>query len=380
MVAISRPTHTLILLDRELDSEFSIKFNKNSNDLINKILELYKNAGITLEENTINVYKNSQDLLASLDLFVDREEYIRTKLSQIQNGVLDNPLAVNDSLKLLFEEAKQQKQDGNIDEELFNELVDLTIRHTISLISSQVLDNSKIESLENYFKDVLEIKYSEGRFYTGEKSKRSSNQKQMYDVFSDIFTYFNAEKSSLKFTLNLINKIIKNYDNLTSVLNSVILLIDKMLLDWHRSLVNQNIRTVENLDQVIKVSLKLSKKLLKNDTEKVKDFNNQTYKTLVVWAESSEKNKEYSISLYINKHLKKHSSVVRVYKKLLQHEKAESYISSLSPEVAKKVRKEEILILNNIEKDLMKYLQKEKLYSEEVKHLEDILNAYRKAS
>ena len=148
MVAISRPTHTLILLDRELDSEFSIKFNKNSNDLINKILELYKNAGITLEENTINIYKNSQDLLASLDLFVDREEYIRTKLSQIQNGVLDNPLAVNDNLKLLFEEAKQQKQDGNIDEELFNELVDLTIRHTISLISSQVLDNSKIESLE----------------------------------------------------------------------------------------------------------------------------------------------------------------------------------------------------------------------------------------
>ena len=69
-----------------------------------------------------------------------------------------------------------------------------------------------------------------------------------------------------------------------------------------------------------------------------------------------------------------------VYKKLLQHEKAERYLSSLSPEVAKKVKKEEILILNNIEKDLMKYLQKEKLYSEEVKHLEDILNAYRKAS
>ena len=67
-------------------------------------------------------------------------------------------------------------------------------------------------------------------------------------------------------------------------------------------------------------------------------------------------------------------------KKLLQHEKAESYISTLNPEIAKKVRKDEILILNNIEKDLMKYLQKEKLYSEEVKHLEDILNAYRKAS
>ena len=71
---------------------------------------------------------------------------------------------------------------------------------------------------------------------------------------------------------------------------------------------------------------------------------------------------------------------MRIYKKLLQHEKAESYLSSLSPAVAKKVKKEEILILNNIEKDLMRYLQKEKLYSEEVKHLEDILNAYRKAS
>ena len=183
-----------------------------------------------------------------------------------------------------------------------------------------------MKALNNYFKDVLEIKYPEGRFYTGEKSKRSSNQKQMYDVFSDIFTYFNAEKSSLKFTLNLINKIIKNYDNLTSVLNSVILLIDKMLLDWHRSLVNQNIRTVENLDQVIKVSLKLSKKLLKNDTEKVKDFNNQTYKTLVVWAESSEKNKEYSISLYINKHLKKHSSVVGYIKNYFNMKKQKAIL------------------------------------------------------
>ena len=93
-----------------------------------------------------------------------------------------------------------------------------------------------------------------------------------------------------------------------------------------------------------------------------------------------EKNKEYEISLYINKHLKKHASVVRIYKKSLQHDKAESYISSLSPEVAEKVRSEEVLILNNIEKDLMKYLQKEKLYSEEVKHIEDILNTYRKAS
>ena len=380
MVAISRPTHTLILLDRKLDTEYSTRFNKNSNDLINKVLELYENAGITLEENTINIYKNSHDLLASLELFVDREEYIRTKLSQIQNGLLDNPLAVNDNLKLLFEEAKQQKQDGNIDEELFNELVDLTIRHTISLVSSQVLDSSKIESLNNYFKDVLEIKYPDGRFYSGETSKRSSNQKQMYDVFAEIFAYLCAEKSSFKFTLNLINKTIKNYDNLSTVLNSAILLIDKMLLDWHRSLINQNVRTIENLDQVIKVSQKLSKKLLKNDIEKIKDFNNQTYKTLVAWAESSENNKEFEISLYINKHLKKHSSVVRLYKKSLQHNKAESYISSLSPEVAKKVRKEEMLILNNIEKDLMKYLQKEKLYSEEVKHIEDILNAYRKAS
>ena len=380
MVAISRPTHTLILLDKELNDDFKTKYKKNSKDLLDKIKELYNNAGISVEENTINVYKNSNDLLASLELFVDREEYIRTKVSQIQNGLLDNPTIVNDSLRLLFEEAKQQKQDGDIENDLFTDLLDLTIRHTISLLSNKSFDINKYESLENYFKEVLEIKYPDGRFYTNDNSKRSNKQKQMYDVFYEIFKYFNPEKSNFKFTLNMINKILNNYDDISQVLNSAIILIDKLILDWHRNLINHNLKNIEDFDQTVNTSLKIKKQLLKNDKEKVNDFNNQTIKTLQFWASLTENNKNFQTSLHINKYLNQHTNVVRIYKRSLQHNKAEQYINSLEPKVAKSVKKKELIIMNKIQDDLLKYLKTEKLYHEEVKHIEEVLNKFLKAS
>ncbi len=96
----STTTHTLILLDRVQDKEWSENIHIMQ-DFISVVKDLYVSAGLSIEKNTLNIYKNNSDLIYSLDLFVDREEYIASKLNQIKNGILDNPSAVTESLNLI---------------------------------------------------------------------------------------------------------------------------------------------------------------------------------------------------------------------------------------------------------------------------------------
>ena len=151
MVAVSRPTHTLILLDNRLEDDFSKRHNINNEDLLAEVENLYNNAGISIEDNTINTYQNSNDLLNAIDFTIDREDYIRTKMSQFKKAILDNPTSITESLYLLFDEAKQQKLDGKIEEDLFNELVDIVIQHSVSLLLNKSIDNKNIESFEKFY-------------------------------------------------------------------------------------------------------------------------------------------------------------------------------------------------------------------------------------
>lgn len=379
MVAVSRPTHTLILLDRVQDKEWSEKYSYNANDFISVVKDLYVSAGLSIEKNTLNIYKNNSDLIHSLDLFVDREEYITSKLNQIKNGILDNPSAVTESLTLLFEEAKQQNQDGDLNDELFNDIVDIAIRHSVSLIYNKSVKDSEFESFEHYFKDVLEIKYPQGRYITGDTGKRVAKEKQLFDTFFEITNYYKPNTTSFIGRLNLINKLIKNYSEVSKVLNSVVIFIDKLILDWHRNLTNETITNIEQLEQVIKLSGKISEVLLKSDKERLNDFRKQTLKTLNTWSETSESNGDFEIALYLNKYLKRHSGVVRVYKRQLQHNNASDYINSLSTEDRKKISKEEVIIFPTILEDLNKTFKLDKLHQEEVKAIIDHLNRNLKA-
>ena len=177
MVAVSRPTHTLILLDNRLEDDFSKRHNINNEDLLAEIENLYNNAGISIEDNTINTYQNSNDLLNAIDFTIDREDYIRTKMSQFKKAILDNPTSITESLYLLFDEAKQQKLDGKIEEDLFNELVDIVIQHSVSLLLNKSIDNKNIESFEKFYSSVLEIKYPDGKYFTEDTSNRSKKRK-----------------------------------------------------------------------------------------------------------------------------------------------------------------------------------------------------------
>ena len=184
MVAVSRPTHTLILLDNRLEDDFSKRHNINNEDLLAEIENLYNNAGISIEDNTINTYQNSNDLLNAIDFTIDREDYIRTKMSQFKKAILDNPTSITESLYLLFDEAKQQKLDGKIEEDLFNELVDIVIQHSVSLLLNKSIDNKNIESFEKFYSSVLEIKYPDGKYFTEDTSNRSKKENKCMILFS----------------------------------------------------------------------------------------------------------------------------------------------------------------------------------------------------
>ena len=277
MVAVSRPTHTLILLDNRLEDDFSKRHNINNEDLLAEIENLYNNAGISIEDNTINTYQNSNDLLNAIDFTIDREDYIRTKMSQFKKAILDNPTSITESLYLLFDEAKQQKLDGKIEEDLFNELVDIVIQHSVSLLLNKSIDNKNIESFEKFYSSVLEIKYPDGKYFTEDTSNRSKKEKQMYDTFFEMTKYYQPN-STFQIKLNYVSKILKNYKPLANELNSVITLVDRLILDWHANLLSEKVANKEQVKKVLSIIEKIKKVLLRNDKDKELDLNLLTKK------------------------------------------------------------------------------------------------------
>ena len=62
-------------------------------------------------------------------------------------------------------------------------------------------------------------------------------------------TKYNQPNSTFQFQINYISKILKNYKPLANELNSVITLIDRLVLDWHANLLSEK---VTNREQVKK--------------------------------------------------------------------------------------------------------------------------------
>jgi len=379
MVAVSRPTHTLILLDNRLEDDFSKRHNINNEDLLAEIENLYNNAGISIEDNTINTYQNSNDLLNAIDFTIDREDYIRTKMSQFKKAILDNPTSITESLYLLFDEAKQQKLDGKIEEDLFNELVDIVIQHSVSLLLNKSIDNKNIESFEKFYSSVLEIKYPDGKYFTEDTSNRSKKEKQMYDTFFEMTKYYQPN-STFQIKLNYVSKILKNYKPLANELNSVITLVDRLILDWHANLLSEKVANKEQVKKVLSITEKIKKVLLKNDKDKELDLNLLTKKILINWAETTEKAKKYEVSLYINQLLNFYISAVRVYKLMGKYKEATKYIENLSPKAQAEIEKKEKIVLPELVSLINELMNSNHLYQPELKVINEKINEFKKAS
>ena len=109
---------------------------------------------------------------------------------------------------------------------------------------------------------VLEIKYPDGKYFTEDTSNRSKKEKQMYDTFFEMTKYYQPN-STFQIKLNYVSKILKNYKPLANELNSVITLVDRLILDWHANLLSEKVANKEQVKKVLSITEKIKKVLLK---------------------------------------------------------------------------------------------------------------------
>ena len=80
----------------------------------------------------------------------------------------------------------------------------------------------------------------------------------MYDTFFEMTKYYQPN-STFQIKLNYISKILKNYKPLANELNSVITLVDRLILDWHANLLSEKVANKEQVKKVLSITEKIKK-------------------------------------------------------------------------------------------------------------------------